>query len=255
MALEIRLVPLLSDNYGYLLHDAGTGETAVVDPSEAAPVLAVLEAEGWRLGHILNTHHHLDHIGGNAALKAATGALIAAPRADLHRIPDVDVPLAEGDRYRVGGSEAQVFAVPGHTSGHIAFWFEADQALFSGDTLFSLGCGKLFEGTPAEMWRSLGKLRSLPDATRVYCGHEYTQSNARFGLTIERGNPALEARAAEIAALRAAGKPTIPTILGVEKATNPFLRADVPAVQAALGLAGRPATEVFAAIRRGKDNF
>lgn len=255
MALDIRLVPLLSDNYGYLLHDAATGDTAVVDPAEAAPVLAVLKAEGWRLGHILNTHHHPDHIGGNAELKAATGALIAAPRADLHRIPQVDVPLAEGDRYKVGGSEAQVFAVPGHTSGHIALWFEADQALFSGDTLFSLGCGKLFEGTPDEMWRSLGKLRALPDATRVYCGHEYTQSNARFALTIEPGNPALAARAAEIATLRAAGKPTIPTNLGVEKATNPFLRADVPAVQAALGLGGRSATEVFAAIRRGKDNF
>lgn len=255
MALEIRLVPLLSDNYGYLLHDAATGDTAIVDPSEAAPVLAILADEGWTLSHILNTHHHPDHIGGNAELKAATGALIAAPRADLHRIPDVDVPLGEGDRYRVGGSEATVFAVPGHTSGHIAFWFEADQALFSGDTLFSLGCGRLFEGTPEEMWRSLGKLRALPDATRVYCGHEYTQSNARFALTIEPGNAALEARAAEIAALRAEGKPTIPTNLGVEKATNPFLRADFADVQAALGLAGRPATEAFAAIRRGKDNF
>jgi len=255
MALEIRLVPLLTDNYGYLLHCAATGETAIVDPSEAAPVLAVLDAEGWRLSHILNTHHHPDHIGGNAELKAATGAVIAAPRADLHRIPNVDVPLGEGDRYTVGGSTAQVFAVPGHTSGHIAFWFEADQALFSGDTLFSLGCGRLFEGTPEEMWRSLGKLRALPDATRVYCGHEYTQSNARFALTIEPDNAALKARAAEIAALRAEGKPTIPSNLGVEKATNPFLRADVPAVQAALGLSGRPATETFAAIRRGKDNF
>ena len=255
MALEIRLVPLLSDNYGYLLHDAQTGDTAIVDPSEAAPVLAVLDAEGWTLSHILNTHHHPDHIGGNAELKAATGAVIAAPRADLHRIPNVDVPLGEGDRYTVGGSEARVFAVPGHTSGHIAFWFEADQALFSGDTLFSLGCGRLFEGTPEEMWRSLGKLRALPDATSVYCGHEYTQSNARFALTIEPDNAALQARAAEIAALRAEGKPTIPTNLGVEKATNPFLRADVATVQAALGLTGRPATESFAAIRRGKDNF
>jgi hydroxyacylglutathione hydrolase len=255
MTLEIRLVPLLSDNYGYLLHDAASGDTAVVDPSEAAPVLAVLKAEGWTLSHILNTHHHPDHIGGNAELKAATGAVIAAPRADLHRIPDVGVPLAEGDRYRVGGSEAEIFAVPGHTTGHIAFWFEADQALFSGDTLFSLGCGRLFEGTPEEMWRSLGKLKALPDATRVYCGHEYTQSNAKFALTIEPGNKALQARAAEIAALRAAGKPTIPSLLGAEKATNPFLRADVEAVQAGLGLVGRPVTDVFAAIRRGKDNF
>jgi hydroxyacylglutathione hydrolase len=255
MALEIRLVPLLSDNYGYLLHDAATGDTAVVDPSEAGPVLAALKAEGWRLNHILNTHHHPDHIGGNAELKAATGAKIAAPRADLHRIPAVDVPLAEGDRYRVGGSEAQIFAVPGHTSGHIALWFEADAALFSGDTLFSLGCGRLFEGTPEEMWRSLGKLRALPDATRVYCGHEYTQSNARFALTVEPDNAALQARAAEVAALRAAGRPTIPTILGVEKATNPFLRADQPAVQAAFGSAGRSAADTFAAIRRGKDNF
>jgi len=255
MALEIRLVPLLSDNYGYLLHDAGTGDTAVVDPSEAAPVLAALKAEDWRLSHILNTHHHPDHIGGNAELKAATGARIAAPRADLHRIPDVDVPLAEGDRYKVGGSEAQVIAVPGHTSGHIAFWFDADRALFCGDTLFSLGCGKLFEGTPEEMWRSLGKLRALPDTTRVYCGHEYTQSNARFALSIDPDNEALRLRAAEVTALRKADKPTIPTLLGTEKTTNPFLRADVASVQQALGVAGRPATEVFAAIRRAKDNF
>ena len=255
MALEIRVVPLLSDNYGYLLHDAATDDTAVVDPGEAGPILAVLNAEGWTLGHILNTHHHPDHIGGNAELKAATGARIAAPKADLHRIPDVDVPLVDGDRYKVGGSEAQVISVPGHTSGHIAFWFEGDQALFSGDTLFSLGCGRLFEGTPEEMWRSLGKLRALSDAARVYCGHEYTQSNARFALTIEPDNVDLQARAAEIAQLRTAGKPTIPSRLGIEKATNPFLRADVASVQQALGLAGRPAAETFAAIRRGKDNF
>jgi hydroxyacylglutathione hydrolase len=255
MTLEIRLVPLLADNYGYLLHDPATGDTAVVDPSEAAPVLAALAAYGWRLGHILNTHHHPDHTGGNAALKAATGAQIAAPKADLHRIPDVDVPLAEGDCYRVGGSKARVIAVPGHTSGHIAFWFEADQALFCGDTLFSLGCGKLFEGTPEEMWRSLGKLRALPDTTRVYCGHEYTQSNARFAASIEPDNEQLKARVAEVATLRAGGKPTIPSTLGVEKSTNPFLRADRPELQAALGLAGKPPAEVFAAIRRAKDKF
>lgn len=255
MPMEIRLVPLLSDNYAYLIHDLATGETGVVDPSEAPPVLAALEAAGWRLGHVLNTHHHNDHIGGDEALVAASGAPVVAPEADRHRIPALTQGVREGDRYSVGRTELEVIEVPGHTSGHIAFYSAAAQALFCGDTLFALGCGRLFEGTAAQMWHSLGKLRALPDATRVYCGHEYTASNCRFALTIEPENETLKARAEEIARLRAAGQPTIPSTIGLEKATNPFLRADEAAVQAALGMAGGDPVAVFAEIRRRKDKF
>ncbi len=253
--LDIRIVPLLKDNYGYLLHDPESGETAMVDPSEPGPVLAALADTGWRLTHILNTHHHFDHIGGNQALKAETGAHIAGPEADRHRIPDLETGLAEGSTYRIGTSSCRVLEVPGHTSGHIALVFDADDAVFSGDTLFALGCGRLFEGTAQQMWRSLGKLRALPDATRIYCGHEYTQSNCRFAVTVEPDNKALASRAEEIAALRAAGRPTIPSTIGLERQTNPFLRADLPAVQAALGMAGADPVAVFAEIRRRKDSF
>jgi hydroxyacylglutathione hydrolase len=218
-------------------------------------VLAALEATGWRLTHILNTHHHPDHTGGNHALKQATGAHVAGPEKDRHRIPDLDTGLAQGDTYRVGTRSLRVLEVPGHTSGHIALVFDADQALFSGDTLFSLGCGRLFEGTPAQMWHSLSKLRALPGATRVYCGHEYTQSNCRFAITLEPGNQDLQQRADEIARLRAAGQPTIPTTIDLESRTNPFLRADCPELLEANGWAGRDAVEVFAEIRRRKDNF
>jgi len=255
MALEIRLVPLLSDNYGYLLHDAATGETAIVDPSEAGPVLDVLAETGYRLGHILNTHHHGDHIGGNEALIEATGAVVAAPAADRHRIPTLGVGLAQDDVYSVGEARFQVIETPGHTSGHIALYSAEDKALFSGDTLFSLGCGRLFEGTPAQMWRSFEALRALPDDTRVYCGHEYTESNCRFALSIEPENPELQQRAAEIRTLRAAGQPTIPSTIGLERATNPFLRSAEPAVQAAVGLSGGDPIAVFAELRRRKDSF
>ena len=255
MALDIRLVPLPSDNYAYLLHDPASGEAAVVDPSEAGPVLAALKETGWRLKHILNTHHHHDHIGGNAELKRATGAHIAGPEKDRHRIPDLETGLSEGDTYRVGTRMLRVLEVPGHTSGHIALVFDEDQAVFSGDTLFALGCGRLFEGTPEQMWASLGKLRALPGATRVYCGHEYTQSNARFAVTVEPGNSDLAARAEEIARLRGAGQPTIPSTIDLENRTNPFLRADRPELQEAQGWAGRDPVEIFAEIRRRKDNF
>ena len=253
--LEIALIPALSDNYVYLAHDRDSGATAVVDPAEAAPVLAALEQRGWTLTHILNTHHHADHIGGNEALKARFGAPIVGPRADAARIPGIDVEVGDGDTYDFAGHQARVFDTPGHTRGHIAFWFPDSEALFCGDTLFALGCGRLFEGTPAQMWDSLGKLRALPDATRVYCGHEYTQSNARFALTIEPDNEELRARAAAVDALRAKGEPTIPSTLGEEKRTNPFLRADVPEVQEAVGMAGADPAAVFGEIRRRKDNF
>jgi hydroxyacylglutathione hydrolase len=245
----------LKDNYVYLLRDPATAATAVVDPSEAKPVLAALQEKGWRLTHILNTHHHWDHTGGNVELKQATGALIVGPRADRDRIPEIDVDVAEGETYSVGGQTARVYDVPGHTRGHIAFWFEGSRALFCGDTLFTLGCGRLFEGTPEQMWKSLSKLRPLPAETRVYCGHEYTQANARFAVTLEPDNAALAERSRRIDALRAEGKPTVPGTMGEELATNPFLRADQPELQQAMGLAGRDPVAVFAEIRGRKDKF
>jgi len=253
--LTIHQIPVLSDNYVYLVHAAATGETAVVDPAVAPPVLAALEQKGWRLTHILNTPHHADPPGGTLALKQATGCTIVGPRADAARIPGIDVEVGEGDRYRFGGEEALVFDVPGHTRGHIAYHFADSKALFCGDTLFALSCGRLFEGTPAQMWASLGKFRSLPADTLVYCAHEYTQSNARFALTVDPQNENLKARAAEIDRLRAAGQPTVPSLLGEEVATNPFLRADDTGVAAAVGLAGADPVSVFAEVRKRKDNF
>jgi hydroxyacylglutathione hydrolase len=254
-ALEIVLVPALSDNYVYLAHDADTGDTAVIDPAEAAPVEMALKERGWKLTHILNTHHHMDHIGGDAELKAAYGCPIVGPRSEAKRIPEMDVMVAEGDSYAVGTQTAAVIETPGHTTGHIAFWFKDSDALFCGDTLFVLGCGRMFEGDPKGFWNSLTKLRALPDSTRVFCGHEYTQSNARFAVAVDPDNAALKARAEEIDSVRAAGKPTIPSLLGQEKAINPFLRADVPDMQAAVGMSGADPSAVFAEIRKRKDNF
>jgi hydroxyacylglutathione hydrolase len=255
MPLEIRLVPLLTDNYAYLVNDPETGEAAVVDPSEAGGVLGALAETGWHLRHILNTHHHHDHIGGNRRLIEATGAVVAGPEADRRRIPDLQIGLKEGDSYRVGSRRLVVLEVPGHTSGHLALYFPDDDAVFCGDTLFALGCGRLFEGTADEMWHSLSKLKALPDRTRVYCGHEYTEANCRFALTIEPDNPELAARAEEIRRLRGEGRPTIPSTIGLEKRTNPFLRADLPEVARAVGREGREPAAVFAEIRRRKDSF
>ena len=252
--LVIRQLLVLKDNYVYLLHDAATNTTAAVDPSVAPPVLEALRREGWPLTHILNTHHHHDHTGGNVELKAATGCTIVGPRADRDRIPGIDVALGEGETYKLGSDEARVYDVPGHTRGHIAYWFRDSRALFCGDTLFLMGCGRLFEGTPEQMWRSLSKLKALPPETRVYCGHEYTQANARFALTVEPQNRDLVARSERVNALRAEGKSTIPGNLREELATNPFLRADVPALQADSGAPGDPVA-TFASIRRRKDNF
>lgn len=255
MALEIDHVLCLKDNYVWLLREPKSGLVAVVDPSEAAPVKAKLDALGWRMTHILNTHHHFDHTGGNLELKQATGAIIVGPKADRDRIPGIDVALGEGETYRFGEETAQIFDIPGHTRGHIAFWFPESDALFCGDTLFTLGCGRMFEGTPTQMWTSLSKLRGLPPATRVFCGHEYTQSNARFALAIDPDNKALQSRAARVDAARAKGKPTVPATLSEERATNPFLRADDPAFARAQGLDTADPIKVFAAIRARKDKF
>jgi hydroxyacylglutathione hydrolase len=239
--LTVVQLPVLTDNYIYLLHDEATGTTGVVDPAEAAPVLDELARRGWQLGWILNTHHHGDHVGGNAALVAATGCRVVGPRADQARIPHIQTQVGDGDVFDLGAARARVFDTPGHTRGHIVYWFEQDAALFVGDTLFALGCGRLFEGSPEQMWASLAKLAVLPPETRVYCAHEYTESNLRFALSVAPDDPALLARGERVRARRAENLPTVPSTLGEELATNPFLRA---------GSAVR-----FAELRRAKDAF
>jgi hydroxyacylglutathione hydrolase len=223
--LEIVQVPVLSDNYVYLAHDAASGDTAVIDPAVAEPVLAAAAARGWRITQILNTHWHPDHVGGNLAIVAATGATVTGPAREAARIPGIGRAVGEGDRVQVGAALARVFDVGAHTAGHIAYMFDADGALFPGDTLFAMGCGRLFEGSPADMFAALGKLMALPDATQVYCAHEYTSSNARFAVTVEPDNAALAARVAAVDARRAQSLPTVPFTIGDERATNPFARA------------------------------
>lgn len=251
--LAIEPVPCLSDNYAYLVHDSASGLCAVVDPSEPEPVRRALGSHGWRLTHILNTHHHFDHTGGNLPLKEEFGAEVVGPGKDRERIPGIDTGVDETAPWTFGSHRVRILEIPAHTRAHIAF--VVDGAAFTGDTLFSLGCGRLFEGTPAMMWASLSKLMRLPDATRVYCGHEYTLNNGRFALTLEGDNPDLKARMAEVEALRARGMPTIPSTIGLEKKTNPFLRPDSATIRAALGMAGADTVAVFAEIRRRKDAF
>ncbi|UAJ11232.1 hydroxyacylglutathione hydrolase [Polymorphobacter megasporae] len=221
--MEIVQIAVLNDNYVYLVHDGD--ETVVIDPAVAEPVLTAAEARGWTITQILNTHWHPDHTGGNLAIKAATGCRITGPAGEAAKIPGIDRAVAEGDTVQVGSVTGRVIDVPGHTAGHNAYYFADAGVLFCGDTLFALGCGRLFEGTPAQMSVSLAKLMALPDDTLVYCAHEYTQSNARFAVTVEPANTALASRVIDIDAARAAGKPTVPSTIGLERATNPFTRA------------------------------
>jgi hydroxyacylglutathione hydrolase len=248
---EIEIIPCMSDNYAYLVK---SGEfCAVVDPSEAAPVRAALQKRGWTLTHILNTHHHLDHCGGNLDLKQETGAVVVGPGKDAARIPGIDVGLDEASGWEFDGRKVQVLEVPAHTRGAITFVIDGNA--FTGDTLFLMGCGRLFEGDAAMMWSSLGKLMTLPDDTLVWCGHEYTQSNGKFALTLEPGNADLQARMKEVQATRAAGKFTVPATLGLEKKTNPFLRPDSAEIRKSLGMEKADTVTVFGEIRERKNNF
>jgi hydroxyacylglutathione hydrolase len=253
--LRIHRIPARTDNYLWLVHESVTDTVAIIDPSDAEPVIAKCEELGLYLTHILNTHHHGDHVGGNLALKEKYDCVIIGPAADEARIPGIDIAVGEDDTVALGTETGRVFDVPGHTRGHIAYWFADSEALFCGDTLFALGCGRLFEGTPAQMWESLSKFDEIPDETRVYCAHEYTQANARFARSIDPDNAALKNRAASIDRLRAKNTPTVPSTLGEERATNPFLRADDPDFQAALGLGSDDPVAVFAETRSRKDHF
>jgi hydroxyacylglutathione hydrolase len=254
MTAQTQLFFCLKDNFGVLVHDPASGATAAIDAPEAAAVETALRAKGWRLSDILVTHHHHDHTGGIEELKHRYRCRVVAPDAEADGIPEVDETVREGDRVRVGGLEARVIETPGHTAGHISYVLAAQKLVFVGDTLFSIGCGRVIEGTPEMMWQSLLKLRNLPDDTQIYCGHEYTQANIRFAKTIEPNNAALLAREQAVARL-ADRQPTIPTTIGEEKAANPFLRADLPELAKSLGLAGAPAWQVFAEIRERKNKF
>jgi hydroxyacylglutathione hydrolase len=253
MAAEIRLFPCLTDNFGYLIHDPATGATASIDAPEAAPIVKALEREGWTLTDILVTHHHGDHVGGIGELKQKYNCRVVAPYDKSAKIADVDIRVKEGDTVGIGELTARVLETPGHTLDHISYVFDSEKALFAADTLFSIGCGRVFEGTFPMMWDSLLKLRALPDDFNLYCGHEYTAANVKFALTVEPDNAALKARAAEVTRLRADNKPTIPVTLADEKKANVFLRADEPSVAAGVRMKGRSAAEVFGELRERKN--
>jgi len=255
MPAETHLFPCLKDNYGVLLHDPSTGTTAAIDAPEAAAVEAALAEKGWRLTDILVTHHHADHTAGIAELKKKHLCRVIAPRKEASKIQNIDVTVREGDVVTVGSLVGRVLETPGHTAGHITYWFKTDKLAFVGDTLFSVGCGRVLEGNAEMMWQSLLKIRNLPADTLIFCGHEYTAANVHFALTIEPKNPALRARAEEVVRLSEQKKPTIPTTVQHEKSYNPFLRADLHSVAGAIGMEGSPPAQVFGAIRARKDKF
>lgn len=255
MPLDIIQFPCLSDNFGVLIHDRRSGGTAAIDAPEAAPVIKVLEAKGWTLTDIFNTHWHHDHVDGNLALRAKYNCRITGPKAEADKIPGIDDMVAEGGTFSFAGRIVSVIDCPGHTLGGISYYIASEKLLFAADTLFALGCGRLLEGTPAQMWSSLSKLMALPDDTIVYCGHEYTLSNAKFSVTIDPENAELATRLEDIKALRERGEATLPTTIGLEKRTNPFLRPHDAEIRRLLGLEAASDAEVFAEIRQRKNNF
>jgi hydroxyacylglutathione hydrolase len=252
---DIVQLPARSDNFAVLIHDPVSGDTASIDAPDAAPIKAELQARGWQLTHILVTHKHLDHVEGIKPLRQAYNVTVIGPQKSAAETGLYDRTVADGDRLEFAGADVQVIETPGHTLDHVSYFLPAQKVAFTADTLFALGCGRVFEGTPEMMWESLKKLRALPDETVVYCGHEYTLANAEFALSVEPDNAALAARAAEIRALRADGKPTLPTTIGREKQTNPFLRADDPGLAATLGMTGADPVAIFAEVRGRKDRF
>lgn len=254
-SLEIEVFLCRSDNFGVLLHDPQTGQTACIDAPEEGPIVKAATRRGWTISHILTTHHHTDHVDANLALKEKFGCEVIGPVDEAVAIPGLDQAVGDGDEFDFAGHSVHVIGTPGHTAGHVCYYFPDDKLLFAADTLFALGCGRLFERPAADMWQSLQKLAILPDDTSVYFGHEYTLANARFALTVDPQNQTLKSRAAEIEALRAKGGFTIPTTLGMEKQTNPFLRAADPGIRNHLQMEARSDEEVFAEIRKRKDNF
>jgi hydroxyacylglutathione hydrolase len=253
--LDIIQIPVLNDNYIYLIHDPVSAETAVIDPAVSQPVLEILNNKGWTLNYILNTHHHWDHVDANLALKEQTNCLVLASETDRSRIPGINKGLKHGDKIKLGNQVAKIIATPGHTLGHIVYYFLESNALFCGDTLFSLGCGRLFEGSAEQMWLSLQQLKKLPENTQIYCAHEYTQANGQFALTLEPNNKQLRQRIQQVKKLRASNKTTIPSTLEQELATNPFLRENSLALQQSIKMTGKPAVEIFKKIRVLKDRF
>jgi len=254
--VDIEQFPCLSDNYGYLIHDIESGDTAAIDTPEVGPIRDACEKRGWALTHILNTHHHHDHAGGNAELKELTGCTIIGPADEAAKIPTLDKQVKGGDYFTLGSTEIEVIDVGGHTLGHIAYHVPSAEAAFVGDSIFALGCGRLFEGTAAQAWASLQRLMALPPSTAVYCAHEYTEANLKFALSVDPDNEALQARAKEIATLRAAGKPTVPTTMAYELETNPFIRPRSATMRKHVGVPDDESDEqVFARIRKMKDTF
>jgi hydroxyacylglutathione hydrolase len=253
--LEIKILPVLTDNYIYLVHDPVSLETAAIDPALAEPVLAALKEKGWQLTYILNTHHHSDHVGGNAQLKKLTNCKIIAAQTDWDRIPSIDEGVNEGDVVSLGQHKASVIATPGHTRAHIVYHFAEENILFCGDTLFVMGCGRLFEGTAEQLWHSLQKLKALPKETLVYCTHEYTQTNGRFALTVEPDNQRLQQRMIEVNLLRSNKQPTVPTSIAEELATNPFFREDSAGLQKNITVTSCNPVDIFAKVRQLKDSF
>lgn len=253
--LKILQLSVLTDNYIYLIHDLDSKQTAAVDPAVAEPVLDAIKEHGWQLHYIFNTHHHGDHVGGNLKLKAQTGCKIVASRNDSHRIPGLDIGVSDGDCFQLGQHQIKIIETGGHTSGHIVYYFADDELLFCGDTLFVMGCGRLFEGTAQQLWESLQKLKKLPETTKIYCAHEYSLNNGRFALSVEPDNQALQTRMKNIKQLRADNLPTVPSTIGAELATNPFFREQSLSLQTHLKMTGKSPVEIFTALRKIKDSF